>query len=288
MELLLTLICVLVAIILLYAAYNGKQFFMQVDVLCCTIFGLVAIVLPGLASKLETKKPDDVVVHMVRASGCVLIASAYVFNQVQHSADATVRVVLMVSRLVTCTLVAAGGLFQRSRSSSSTDYSLMFIYFNVAFAVIYIYFLLTSREWGGHTQLDTKVNLHLRIDFFATLVFGIFFYAFPEWLLSAQVGIKITRLQEYSSMLFGAFMIGSSIVSSYAPGFIDEENQRAQFQGRIMQNIFLLLAMIYTQFSTSSWTVYHVYFGISGCFLWTFNAIGGLASPREIDEVKSM
>ncbi|XP_033103378.1 uncharacterized protein LOC117106137 isoform X2 [Anneissia japonica] len=286
MDIYLIILSVIAVIILLSNVFRGKESLMKLDMVCCVIFGAMFILFPGLASAHETNSSDGVFLHMLRASGCVLIGIAVVFYQVQQSADATVYVVLMMSRLVTCTLAAVCGFYYRSQSSTPTDIGLLYIFFHIGFGVLYIYFLLQSREWGGHTQLDTNVNLHLRIDFFVTLVFGIFWYAFPEWVLGFQVSINVTPLQEYATMLFAAFMIGSAIMSSHAPGFISEHDQRAQFQGRILQNTILLPAMIYAQVYYGTWTVYHIYFGMVGCLMWTINALVGFMSPNELEEVK--
>ena len=49
---------------------------------------------------------------------------------------------------------------------------------------------LRSRHYGGHTSLDSMLNMHLRVDFFMTLLTSVLWLAFTPTILGFRVSFR--------------------------------------------------------------------------------------------------
>eukprot|EP00057_Strongylocentrotus_purpuratus_P024751 XP_011679225.1 PREDICTED: uncharacterized protein LOC588758 [Strongylocentrotus purpuratus] len=151
-------------------------------------------------------------------------------------------------------------------------------------SVIYYY---QSRYSGGHAQLESRLNMHLRFDGFLVLVIGLTIFGFPDLFLKIQ-----TTLESYDGAHLhmarstGALLIGSSILSFMAPGFLFDWDKRAIFVGRIVKLFLTVLAVLYAAAKYDAWGGnLHLYFLMES--IVALNALLGYYAPHETERYKS-
>ncbi|KAL3871706.1 hypothetical protein ACJMK2_039689, partial [Sinanodonta woodiana] len=166
------------------------------------------------------------------------------------------------------------------------DQSLYFgIYGDFLWLLGNLIYALKSTDWGGQTEKSSVTTLLLRLDFLVVLTFGILWYCLPEWLLLFQTNLKKLNYVHLSiTRGFGAMLIGQAIVSGRAVNFAREQDKLMIFSSRILQNSMILTAQIYTQFTSSDWSVWHACFGMVGTSLWSI--IAALAIYFNIKRIK--
>ena len=92
-----------------------------------------------------------------------------------------------------------------------TLYSIHFQALTTAFYTLMLYTLGTyyyamkSQDWGGYAEVQSRSNIHLRLDFAALMIMGVLMFALPQWVLRLQV-IDRLRLTKFLSINLTKFL----------------------------------------------------------------------------------
>ncbi len=144
------------------------------------------------------------------------------------------------------------------------------------------YFFLSAKNYGGHSQLDSWLNLHLRVDFLMTLMFGLLWFSFPEFVMKTHsTGVKPTTVHIFMGQMVGAMMIGSSILSAVAPGFMFHDDKRNVLLCKIL-TLLLIVVMALSSLDHSNIGRGVMLSHLMG-IAWVINAAMGYFAPHETD-----
>ncbi|XP_062399788.1 uncharacterized protein LOC134089363 [Sardina pilchardus] len=133
---------------------------------------------------------------------------------------------------------------------------------------------------GGDAQ-----RFFLNVDFCATLLFGLLWLVFPDWLLGSQYvsvcGADDLPLPLHLTRAFGAMMVGDSFVALTSPSTHLGKDRASLFSSRAVATLVLLSYLLHSHLVLASWSSGRVWVGVLGAGLWAGNSVlGYLASRR--------
>lgn len=142
---------------------------------------------------------------------------------------------------------------------------------------------LRLTDWGGVKETFTKLDLHIRLDFLCTLMFGLLFYIFPGHMVGFQVRGKLHAMHLSVIRIFSSFIMSSAVIAGRATNFEFIDDKIAHLTARILANAGIITAQLYIQYTTkNSWNVWHIYFGMVGMSIWSINSALGFSNGMAI------
>ncbi|XP_030853270.1 uncharacterized protein LOC105445402 [Strongylocentrotus purpuratus] len=286
---------VLVGVSLLVLAFligcsRGRDTWLFVDFLATTAFGLAWYFVPDVILGFQINvTPDGTHLTYSRAFAACMIGDAVTRYFCRSSKDASTLVYLLFSRIVGCTILIVSMVYIQYFGGNTWNQNHIFFGMvgNMLWMMGSVIYYYQSRYSGGHAQLESRLNMHLRFDGFLVLVIGLTIFGFPDLFLKIQ-----TTLESYDGAHLhmarstGALLIGSSILSFMAPGFLFDWDKRAIFVGRIVKLFLTVLAVLYAAAKYDAWGGnLHLYFLMES--IVTLNALLGYYAPHETERYKS-
>ncbi|XP_038046492.1 uncharacterized protein LOC119720738 [Patiria miniata] len=267
---------------------RSRRTWILVDTVAVFAFGLAFMFIPDklLGFQVESKvKIEGVMVMLCRTFGSFMIGSGFSWFFLRKSTDNYTQVMLLATRIVGNAALLIAMYVAKTQDKLLND---QFVRFGVLGAVLWtlgsaLHFLM-AKNYGGHTQLDSWLNLHLRIDFFLTLMFGLFWYAYPHLVIKMHApgaGVKVNGIHVLVEQSVGAMLIGSAILSAVAPGFMFHEDKRNVLLCRILTIIMVVITALssvdHSDIDKSAMLAHLV--GVA----WIINAGLGYFAPHETD-----
>ncbi|XP_022106050.1 uncharacterized protein LOC110987547 [Acanthaster planci] len=267
---------------------RNRRTWILVDTVAVCVFGLAFMFIPEklLTFQVVSKvKIEGIIVMLCRTFGSFMIGSGLSWFFLRKSTDNYTQVMLLATRVVGNSALLVSMYVARTQGKLLNE---QFVRFGVLGAVLWtlgsaLYFL-AAKNYGGHTQLDSWLNFHLRFDFFLSLMFGLFWYSYPALVLKMHVPestVKINDVHVLLEQAVGAMLIGSAILSAVAPGFMFHEDKRNVLLCRILTIILVVVTSLssldHSDIDKS------VMLGHLVGVTWLINAGLGYFAPHETD-----
>ncbi|XP_071493718.1 uncharacterized protein [Diadema antillarum] len=280
--------CFFVAAFLI-ACSRGRQFWLLADFLATTAFGLAWFFLPQVLLGFQISKvPDGTHLTYTRAFGACMIGDAVSRYFIRSSRDNSAQVFLLLSRIIGCSVLLVAMVIIQYTGG---EWNEMHIFFGMMGNLVWMMgsavYYFQSRFSGGHAQLESQLNFHLRADGFLMLLLGCAAYGFPD--MSIRIFNDIPAVDSAHIHMIrsaGALEIGSALLSFFAPGFLFEEDKRALLVGRVAAIVMTVLAAFYASANYEGWGQNLLPF-LVGEGLIVLNALLGYFAPHETDRYKS-
>ncbi|XP_063966812.1 uncharacterized protein LOC129277742 [Lytechinus pictus] len=281
--------CLLVLAFLIGCS-RGRDTWIFVDFLATSAFGLGWYFIPDIILGFQINvTPDGTHLTYTRAFAACMIGDAVSRYFLRSSKDASTLVYLLFSRIVGCSVLIISMIYIQYFGGSVWNQNHIFFGMlgNMLWMMGSVVYYYQSRYSGGHAQLESRLNMHLRLDGFLTLLIGCSCYAFPDFYLKMQ-----TTLETYDGAHLhmvrstGALLIGSAMLSFVAPGFLFDWDKRALFIGRIVKVFVTVLAVLYAAAKYDAWGGnLHLYLLME--IIITLNSLLGYYAPHETERYKS-
>nr|XP_054769872.1 uncharacterized protein LOC129277742 isoform X3 [Lytechinus pictus] len=201
--------CLLVLAFLIGCS-RGRDTWIFVDFLATSAFGLGWYFIPDIILGFQINvSPDGTHLTYTRAFAACMIGDAVSRYFLRSSKDASTLVYLLFSRIVGCSVLIISMIYIQYFGGSVWNQNHIFFGMlgNMLWMMGSIVYYYQSRYSGGHAQLESRLNMHLRLDGFLTLLIGCSCYAFPDFYLKMQVRCVLT----FSSFaILVVFNFGSS------------------------------------------------------------------------------
>lgn len=230
----------MVVAFVLLAVLGDRRVWITADILCSLGFGLTCFVFPGIILDFQVAGKLDAV-HLLfgRLYGGMLMCSIIVWFMTRETRDGTVPITLMMSRVYICGLILMAQAYTTFWSTKGkTVWTNQHMYFGILGTALWLLgnliHLLRSDDFSTYPQHNIRLNTHLRIDGWLTLVIAIAFMAFPDFIISHFFDKSPGAVHKHLVRCVGAMGIGDAVVSMQAPGFLHERDKRAQLLGRIL------------------------------------------------------
>ncbi|XP_076126330.1 uncharacterized protein LOC143106042 [Alosa pseudoharengus] len=276
---------------------NGRKTAAESQIISAEIVsGLLLTILYRIISKnlfplLGQIRMDGEPFEMTRSLVCVWLASNVKFLLFKSN-KAVSLTEHSTSRLVASLALLFGTCWGGGASGTSLNQV------PVLDLVVFSSFVLSSfvlmaldhrrRAWAVH--LDTRgifsdaQRFFLHMDFCATLLFGLLWLVFPDWLLGSQYvsvcGEDDLPLPLHLTRAFGAMMVGDSFVALTSSNPHLGKDRASLFSSRAVATLVLLTYLLHSHLVLASWTSGRVWMGVLGAGLWAGNSVLGYLSSR--------
>lgn len=266
--------------------------FMVSHLLC----GVGLILIPSLLSTTFVLKVNgdlsDSHIFVLRAVGICCLSLAVIIYLNYNSPDAYTRVsiffgMLSIALLLLFTNILTLGSLEKSKESKGVtfEHKSLWVYKAIAFAAVNVGSILMAKDFCGHSQLYSRLNLHLKVDFLVSLVFGTLLIAYPTVLLGHLTNSKVSSSDEVLILMMqaiGAYSVGSGVISLLYASVLFTVNKRHIMMSKVLGTLGMILLILFTNFYTKA---------LGGCVqatllmyaLMSFNALLGYYSPHETD-----
>ncbi|XP_063420139.1 uncharacterized protein LOC134705324 [Mytilus trossulus] len=265
----------------------GVDVWILSDTIITTVFGLTMIFSPKHFLSRQTKgELDDVHLHMYRMCGIMLLSSTMFAWLARKSKDQNIKSAILWGRVVGVSLYVMArvhGYFQVSKSIKWNKQALLFgIYGDCLWLLGNFVYSLKVTDLGKVTTTLSKADFYLKSDFVQCFLFGISFFVMPRLMLGFQTTKTLNHLHCTLIRMMAAFVFNTGIIAWKSLQFSENIDKIWHFVSRVMGTSGLITAQIYAQFTTSSWTLWHIYFGMFGMSLWSANASFGYFNLKNI------
>ncbi|KAJ8317796.1 hypothetical protein KUTeg_004653, partial [Tegillarca granosa] len=136
----------------------GRKIWIQADTLITVIWGIVAVFFSKQFLNYQIDgHVDDISLHFYRLFGLILLSTSL--------------------------FAFFGNLYDPAVQSTSLIFG---VYGDCLWLLGNLIHALRLTDWGGVKETFTKLDLHIRLDFLCTLMFGLLFYIFPGHMVGFQ------------------------------------------------------------------------------------------------------
>ncbi|XP_071802460.1 uncharacterized protein [Asterias amurensis] len=265
---------------------KSRRTWMLVDALAMVACGLALLFVPEKVFGLMLTNPvkmDLFLTVLCRIVAAVVFGSGIVWICLRKSTDNYTQNMLLGTRVVgTCAMLVATHVLQSEEQLFSDKFARLSMLDCILWMLGSAYFFMSAKNYGGHSQLDSWLNLHLRLDFLLTLMFGLVWFAFPEFVMKMHsTGVKPAVVHTLMGQIVGAMMIGSAILSAVAPGFMFHEDKRNVLLCKIL-TLLLIVVMALSSLDHSNIGRGVMLSHLMGV-VWVINAAMGYFAPHETD-----
>ncbi|XP_072017700.1 uncharacterized protein [Amphiura filiformis] len=300
----------------LLAMSRDRVTWMTVDLIASVVMGAAWVFIPQIVLGFHTEgELNGIHLFLGRVFGVVMLCGAVKMYLNYRSHDSYAQVMLLASRIVSTSILlivlahsvygdrlagkveeappkpkegekpaptpAKGVVFNDQWRSLNMTAVICALLGNVVW-------FLKSRHYGGHTSLDSLLNIHLRVDFFVTLIAGVVWLAYTPTILGFKMGVTAPdTVQVHFGQVLGAMLIGDAILSAVAPGFLFEEDKRNVLLGRVVNLIGALLITLHAIITYDEYTEQHPWVMGIGFAIISAVTVHGYHAPHETSTYKT-
>lgn len=263
----------------------GQKTWIFADLSITTLWGLLCVAFPKYIMQYQIDGELDLKhEYFYRQFGFILLSTSLFGIFTQHSSDPTVKITFLWSRVISTSVYILNrvySIYSVTKDPHWNDRSWYFgTYGDVLWFLGTLYHTLRCSDWGGANETHSRLDVHLRIDAILTFFMALMCFAFPGHVYRIQVDGKLGKLHLSLVRIVAAFLFGSCVISASASRFSNVADKLHFLTYRILTNSCIITFQLISQFFTSNWSVYHVYFSIMVTAIWTLNA--GLGYMHEI------
>jgi len=252
-----------------------------IDSMISAIIGTLLFVRPSAAAMFFLiDDTDGVHWHVIRCLGGQILASSLVFRRFRKSAPETHSTCMMsrcMASMLTILLALHANTFHHKHFRASFIAVLLIVC--TLTLVVYAYQLMQTRWPIGRALADRSGtgdfagHCLFQLDSIISIVIGIAWMSFPDWLLRRQVSVQLNGSHLFIGRAMGALFCASHIISDHALYWKNDSDRRLAVDARAGLCIFILLAQIWSQIAYHEhWTGGH-WVGISLFSVWTTMSI---------------
>ncbi|PIK37203.1 hypothetical protein BSL78_25966 [Apostichopus japonicus] len=262
------------------------------------VLGLLLVAIPQIAGRpllMITGSMGDIHVFLIRICGGVCLSSGLNIYLNYSSSDSYVRVALIFCVFLTAALESVVNIVTPISTKHKTDgatFGSFWLYKNIANASAQLMFVFMSSEFYGHSQLNSRLNMHMMIDFVLNLFQGIGLMAYPSLMLQALTNSKdFDDVEIILTQTYGAFCVGSGILSLLYSSALLNNNKRSVLLTRVLETLAIIIFILSTNFTTKALeghfqAALFVYALISSTRSWCYSLTRRTSTfPRTIDAV---
>lgn len=291
----------------LLAMTRDRATWMTVDLIVSIIAGLSWVFIPQIMLEFQTEgELTGVHLVMCRWFGVIMLGTAVKMYFNYQSRDNYSQVMLLASKIVGASLLMVtflhsvyGPASAPVKANSGNNTAKASASGGVVFSEQMISFMLTmllgglvgcvvwffkARHFGGHTSLDSRLNTHLRIDFFVTLLVGVTWMAYLPTIMGNKMGLSSPDVvQLHFGQCCGGLLIGDAILSAVAPGFLFEEDKRNILLGRIVMILGYFCMNAHAIITYDDYKENSPWLSLAVSGLWLGNTALGCYAPHETE-----
>lgn len=280
---------ILLAGFLMLISRVRQERLLQVVMVSYGFFAVLVLVLPKLAASVIMVEGEFSPFHeFLFRNGAVAILGLVLSIYLNHtSIDAFTRVVLFFGLAIISTLEVfiyslAPHIADKGKGVTFKEPRLgLYTSFATAAGAYLVVFL--AKDFFGHSQLHSRLNMHLKIDFVMNLVHGVVAMAYPKVLVGFLT--KAKSCDEFivvCTQCYGAFLIGSGVISLLYTSALFTINKRQHLMCRVLETLGAVVLMLATNFLTDALPGSTQPALLMLCLV-SFNALLGYYSPHETE-----
>lgn len=251
--------------------------------------GLFFLLFPEVGFKLfaaENVEPDVLHLQEIRSIGINDIAIGATFLLTMKSSDTTVHSSHLWSMTLCmgCTLMVYVASMMKGNAMVNPNMQNLAVHVFLVWFGLLVFHSLRQKDWGGYVEVSTSCrNTHLRLDFVIWFIFGIVAIVFPSKIYTCQVASSVTldSAHAHFARLMGIGFITLAIMSGRASNFLMEDDKKAVLLSHGLGCLLLLITMGLNQILTSTFTVWHIAFGMATVFITLMIDVLG-SDPKQL------
>ncbi|XP_060069743.1 uncharacterized protein LOC132549795 [Ylistrum balloti] len=276
-------------ILMLILVPFGAKFMVKGLSLVMFLEGIFFLLFPEVGFRLfaaENVEPDVLHLQEIRSLGIIDIAIAMTFLLTMKSSDSTVHssYFFSITLCIGCCLMVEGAGLLRGNAKVNQNMQNLAVHNLLIWFGLFVFHSIRQKEWGGYVEVSTSCrNTHLRLDFIIWFLCGIVAVVFPQKIYSCQVASTLTldSTHVHHARLMGVGFITLAFMSGRASNFLREDDKKAVLLSHALACVLLLITMGLNQILTTSFTIWHVAFGMTTVFLTLANALLG-SDPKQL------
>ncbi|XP_013418864.1 uncharacterized protein LOC106179679 isoform X1 [Lingula anatina] len=236
-------------------AFSGRKNWMLTDLIVSVVFGAAWFILPTYTLGFQTVgKLNTLHAHVTRDFAAHMLSSAFVWWKTRESRDETVPVTLMTGRVVGNSILLCAMVYAQKYVAGKGVWTEQHIWFGMLGCACWLLGnliqLLKTKDFGGSFQGDTRLDWHLRIDFYIVFVISVVRFAFPEVapdFVAKQPLLKggVDAIIIHMVRAISALSIGYCMTVFNAPMFRYDADKKAVLQGRLVLGLIMWLLLLW-------------------------------------------
>lgn len=234
---------------------------------------------------LSTMVPDVLHLQEIRAVGAVLIAVSATYFLTSKSTDSTVHssILWTYTLMLGTMLLLEVNVMMKPLPHVNMNMQQLIIHNLVLWFAAFLYYSVRQPDWGGFAEVASSRNFHLRLDFLLWFVPGVAAFVFPQKVYSFQVvsTMNLDATHAHMARSLAVVFLTLAITSGRASNFLREDDKKSVLLSHVLATFLLLVTMALCQILTTTFTYWHLTFGITTVFFTFVNALLG-CEPKNL------